>query len=121
MTELERLAEGIVRAHKAGDANGVRVLGARYRDVQAQLMRDFPLAGMSREQLEAQDPAQHGGARGIDFLDDPLLGALAGGAIVGPAMVGKAAIKGAKLTGKALGYGGGAGVGIEATRRLLGE
>lgn len=36
MATLEQLAEGIKRAHAAGDADNVRILGQAYRDMQAQ-------------------------------------------------------------------------------------
>lgn len=55
MATLEQLAEGIKRAHAAGDAASVQKLGAAYRAMQASRVADMPPAGAKPGSREYAD------------------------------------------------------------------
>ena len=55
MATLEQLAEGIKRAHAAGDAVSVQKLGAAYRAMQASRVADMPPAGAKPGSREYAD------------------------------------------------------------------
>jgi hypothetical protein len=55
MATLEQLAEGIKRAHAAGDAASVRKLGAAYRAMQSSRVADMPPAGAKPGSREYAD------------------------------------------------------------------
>src|SRR5690554_3547752 len=69
MATLEQLAEGIKRAHAAGDADNVRRLGEAYRQMQGQTqppanpdagfdpMRDLPIPGTTHPGRPPAEPS----------------------------------------------------------------
>jgi hypothetical protein len=117
--------ERLVRALK-GAAAGDQ--GAVQRLHEALLALSQPpqvLGDMSRAELEAQDPAKHGGIQGVPLEEDPFLLALGGVGLVGPRAVGRAALGAAKgvgkLVSKAAPWAVGTGGGAYLLQKLMGE
>jgi len=82
--------------------------------------RQRPIGEMSPEEIEALDPREHGGVERVPFLDDPVLGALAG-----TILMASPAILAAKAAGRAipplLKWGGAGGAGAYLYDQLKGD